>query len=141
MRKELEQRLVERWPTWFNTGGDIRCTAMPRGFEHDDGWFDLLWRLCEDLEPLVAQLEQEIGCQFEVLQVKEKFGGLRFYVNRKSDAIRQRIDTAIQESIHTCEVCGKPGELREARWIRTLCDEHNASGSRPILNPMGSDRE
>lgn len=40
MQKELEQRLVERWPTWFKVGGDIRNTAMPRGFEHDDGWFD-----------------------------------------------------------------------------------------------------
>jgi hypothetical protein len=39
MRKELEQKLVERWPTWFNTGGDIRYTAMPRGFAHDDGWW------------------------------------------------------------------------------------------------------
>jgi hypothetical protein len=70
MQKELEQRLVERWPAWFNTGGDIRDTAMARGFEHDDGWFDLLWRLCEDLEPLVAEFEQETGSQFEVLQVK-----------------------------------------------------------------------
>jgi hypothetical protein len=96
MQKELEQHLVERWPTWFNTGGDIKHTAMPWGFAHDDGWFEILWRLCADLEPLVAQLEQEIGCQFEVLQVKEKFGGLRFYVNHKSDAIRQRIEAAIQ---------------------------------------------
>ena len=130
MRKELERRLVERWPTWFKTGGDIRHTAMPRGFTHDDGWFDIVWRLCGDLEPLVAQLEQEIGCQFEVLQVKEKFGGLRFYVNRKSDAIRQRIEAAIQESLHTCEVCGQPGTLRENGLIKTLCDEHNASASR-----------
>jgi hypothetical protein len=124
MRKELEQRLVERYPTWFNTGGDVRYTAMPRGFEHDDGWFDIVWRLCKDLEPLVAQLEQEIGCQFEVMQVKEKFGGLRFYVNHKSDAIRQRIEAAIQESLHCCEVCGQPGRLREDDWIKTLCDEH-----------------
>ena len=42
MRKELEQRLVERWPTWFNTGGDIKYTAMGRGFTNDDGWFDIL---------------------------------------------------------------------------------------------------
>jgi hypothetical protein len=96
MQKELEQHLVERWPTWFDTGGDIKHTLMPWGFTHDDGWFEILWRLCADLEPLVAQLEQEIGCQFEVLQVKEKFGGLRFYVNHKSDAIRQRIEAAIQ---------------------------------------------
>jgi hypothetical protein len=126
MRKELQQRLVERWPAWFNTGGDIRHTAMARGFEHDDGWFDILWRLCEDLEPLVAEFEEAGGQKFEVLQVKEKFGGLRFYVNcRKQEAIRQRIGIAAQESFHTCEVCGQPGTLREARWIKTLCDEHN----------------
>jgi hypothetical protein len=131
MRKELEQRLVERWPRWFNIGGDIRHTAMPRGFTHDDGWFDILWRLCEDLEPLVAELEQASGSQFEVLQVKEKFGGLRFYVNcRRNEAIRQRIRIAADESFHTCEVCGQPGTLREDGRIKTLCDEHNASEQR-----------
>jgi hypothetical protein len=77
---------------------------MARGFEHDDGWFDLLWRLCEDLEPLVAEFEQETGSQFEVLQVKEKFGGLRFYVNHANDSIRQRIGIAADESFHTCEI-------------------------------------
>jgi hypothetical protein len=68
MRKELKQKLVERWPTWFNIKGDIRHTAMPWGFTHDDNWFDIVRRLCEDLEPLVADH------QFEVLQVKEIFG-------------------------------------------------------------------
>jgi len=28
---------------------------MPRGFCHDDDWFDILWQLCEDFEPLVAE--------------------------------------------------------------------------------------
>jgi hypothetical protein len=71
----------------------------------------ILSRLCGDLEPLVAKFEQESGRQFELLQVKEKFGGLR-------------IETAVHESFHTCEVCGQPGELREDSWIKTLCDEH-----------------
>jgi hypothetical protein len=97
---------------------------MPLGFLHADGWFAILWRLCEDLEPLVAELEQASGSPFEVLQVKEKFGGMRVYVNDANDAIRQRIETAIQESFHTCEVCGQPGTLREGGWIKTLCDEH-----------------
>jgi hypothetical protein len=124
MRKELEQKLVERWPAWFNTGGDIKHTLMSRGFTHDDGWFDILWRLCVDLEFLVAEFEQKTECQFEILQVKEKFGGLRIHVNNANDPIRQRIETAIQESLHTCEVCGQPGALREGGWIKTLCDEH-----------------
>jgi hypothetical protein len=97
MNKALEQKLTERWPTWFNTKGDIRHTLMPWGFTHDDGWFDILWRLCEDLEPLVAEFEAAGGPKFEVLQVKEKFGGLRFYVNcRRNEAIRERIGIAAE---------------------------------------------
>ena len=124
MRKELEQQIIARWPTWFNTKGDFRYTGMILGFRHDDGWFDILWRLCEDLEPLVAELERASGCQFEVLQVKEKFGGLRIHENDANDAIRQRIEAAERESFHTCEGCGQPGALRGGSWIKTLCDEH-----------------
>src|ERR1700722_8566292 len=124
MNKAREQKMGERWPPLFNTGGDIKHTLMPRGFTHDDGWFDILWRLCVDLEFLVAEFEQKTECQFEILQVKEKFGGLRIHVNNANDPIRQRIETAIQESLHTCEVCGQPGALREGGWIKTLCDEH-----------------
>ena len=113
MHKEVEQKLVERWPLSFNTEGDVRHTAMSFGFTHGDGWFDILWRLCEDLEPLVAAFEQESGRQFEVLQVKEKFGGLRIYVSDADDAIRLRLEAAQQESFHTCEVCGQRGERRE----------------------------
>lgn len=134
MRKELEQKLVERWPTWFNPEGDFRLTAMTRGFEHDDGWFDILWRLCEDLEPLVAEFEKAGGGQFEILQVKEKVGGLRVYVNDADDSIRLRIETAQLESFCTCEICGQPGKRREGCWIKTLCDEHaSAPGAQPSV--------
>jgi hypothetical protein len=82
------------------------------------------------LEPLVA------GHEFEVVQVKEKFGGLRFYVrldglrlSHADDAISRRIGAAVEESFHTCEVCGQPGELRENGLIKTLCDEHDATRS------------
>jgi hypothetical protein len=54
---------------------------MPDGFVHGVGWFEIVWRLCEDLEPLVVEAESATGQAFEVLQVKEKFGGLRFYAN------------------------------------------------------------
>jgi hypothetical protein len=59
----------------LNTEGDVSHTAMPRGFLHGDGWFDILWRLCGDLEPLVEEFEQESGRRFEILQVKEKSAG------------------------------------------------------------------
>ena len=124
MEKELEQRLVDRWPTWFNVEGKIRETLMPFGFEHRDGWFDLLWELCERLEPAVAAAEKETGRPFQVLQVKQKFGGLRFYANYTNDKISALVEAAEFDSFHTCEVCGKPGKRRGSAWIQTVCDEH-----------------
>jgi hypothetical protein len=124
MRYELQQRLVDRWPTWFNIGGDPRHTLMHFGFQHRDGWFDLLWWLCERLEPVVAAAEKETGRPFEVLQVKEKFGGLRFYASYTNDAISTPIEVAAVESFYICEVCGRPGKCQGGRWTQTLCGEH-----------------
>jgi hypothetical protein len=125
MRKELQQKLVERSPSWFNVNGSTYETRMVDGLAHGNGWFNIVWKLCEDLEPLVAEAEKVTGHAFEVLQVKEKFGGLRFYVSHphRTDAILQRIEAAELESLRTCEVCGKPGKVRDD-CIRTVCDEH-----------------
>lgn len=59
-------------------------------------------------------------------QVKEKFGGLRFYMTSANDEIRELVSEAEALSYKTCEECGEPGEERDTRWIRTLCDHcHN----------------
>ena len=125
MRKELEKKLVERFPTWFDVTGDVRRTLMRSGFQCGDGWFETLWRLCVDLEPLVTELERETVEPFEVVKVKQKFGGFRFYVNRHTDSIDQRIAQAREECSRTCEVCGQPGVQRETGGLfQTACEEH-----------------
>lgn len=61
------------------------------------------------------------------VQVKEKFGTLRFYVrgvHSRSEAIRNYIEFAEYFSSRICEVCGAPGKLRGGGWVQTLCDEH-----------------
>lgn len=59
-----------------------------------------------------------------LLQVKEKFGGLRFYVASGNDEIFDAIKEAEGKSIVTCEITGKPGKLRtDLGWVTTLCDE------------------
>lgn len=126
MKQELEQRIVERWPAWFDVHGSIQSTLMPFGFEHDDGWFNIVWRLCERLEALVAQFERESGLEFKVLQVKEKFGGLRFYSSFTDEAISNAIIDAEAESLKTCEECGKPGKPNRGGWIKTLCAKHRS---------------
>ena len=58
-----------------------------------------------------------------VTQVKEKYGGLRFYVASALPAVFAVIDECERLSYTVCEQCGEPGKPREGGWIRTLCDD------------------
>jgi hypothetical protein len=85
-------------------------------FECNSGWYPLLKDLIVDLI--------ELGWDKQICQVKEKFGGLRFYIYEGSDEMHERISKAENDSYQTCEVTGKPGQLRtDLGWIETLCDE------------------
>jgi hypothetical protein len=85
-------------------------------FTVGEGWFPLIKSLIEDLIAL--------GWNKQVCQVKEKFGGLRFYINNGSDEIFDRIRKAEDDSLDICEKTGNPGSLRNHNgWLVTLCDE------------------
>jgi hypothetical protein len=87
-------------------------------FECHEGWYPLIQELIEDLIKL--------GWNKQVTQVKEKFGGLRFYINDGSKEIHDRITEAETKSYSICEMCGEPGEIRrDIGWYRTLCDSHH----------------
>lgn len=98
---------------------------MGFGFACGDGWFETIKDLCEKLQAL------NLSEEFEVLQVKEKFGGLRFYVTGvdagKHEEVQRFIRKAEEKSFKTCEDCGKPGkpntQSSPGAWISTLCRE------------------
>ena len=56
-------------------------------------------------------------------QVKEKFGGLRFYMTHMTDKMYQLIHEAEKKSEVTCEICGQSGIIRTEGWWVCLCDE------------------
>jgi hypothetical protein len=58
-----------------------------------------------------------------IVQIKEKFGGLRFYAVGCSDETKEAIRAAEQKSLTMCEVCGDVGTRRKGSWLKTLCDE------------------
>lgn len=62
--------------------------------------------------------------QVIVSQVKEKYGGLRFYVDYGDDSVYGMIRMAESMSYRTCEECGNPGEPNSEGWIRTRCETH-----------------
>ena len=77
----------------------------------------------EDPEPQCREVPEECP-QVVASQVKEKFGGLRFYYDGGDDAIDGMVRMAESWAANTCETCGKPGSVRGGGWIVTLCDEH-----------------
>lgn len=98
---------------YFTDRGPItKCGFFACG----SGWYPLIKELIEDLISM--------GWDKKICQVKEKFGGLRFYVNSGTDEIHDRISKAEKDSYTICERTGKPGELRtDLGWYMTLCEE------------------
>jgi hypothetical protein len=78
----------------------------------------------EDLDEAKVKMEEEAEKVPVATQVKEKFGGLRFYVNRATDKHWSYITFAESMSYRTCEVCGAPGKTYTDGWHQTLCDHH-----------------
>jgi len=105
------------------------------GFAVGPGWWLILKILCNHIHYHVKWKNEQRdkygrgdGCPaVTVLQIKEKFGGLRFYYEGGDNTIDGMVRMAESWAAHTCEECGNPGKSRNSGWIRTLCDEHEAS--------------
>ena len=121
MKKELQEQLFSKYPKLFAQKDlSMSQTSMCFGICCGDGWKDLIDRLCQ----VITALDPEGLVQ--AVQVKEKFGMLRFYVGRASLPIFDAIDLAERASAVTCEECGLVlSSIRyDLPWYRTLCDEH-----------------
>jgi len=73
--------------------------------------------------------------QIVALQVKEKFGGLRFYVQGATNMQYAVISWAESLSYHICEKCGSTKNIGTTEgWISTLCEECHDPNSNWKLN-------
>lgn len=98
------------------------------------GWWLIIESLCIQIQRHIdwAQGQHDrtgLGDpveQVRVQQIKEKFGGLRFYYTGGDEYISGMVRMAENWAAHSCEECGAPGKSRNSGWIRTLCDEHEA---------------
>lgn len=75
-------------------------------------------RLAEQ-EAKLAEAEAELPI---ASQVKEKFGGLRFYVDRGNEKHHAYITFAEAMSYTICEECGATKDVHQTTgWVRTTC--------------------
>lgn len=117
MKKELQEKLFNEFPNiFFDRNKSIMETCMCWGIDCGDGWYNLIRDLCLKIKKLDKKRI------IKAVQVKEKFGELRFYTNYYIDKIDKEINKAEQKSLKICEKCGKFGKLRGKGWLVTLCD-------------------
>jgi hypothetical protein len=102
------------------------------GFAVSQGWWHIIESLCANIQSHIDWKQEQKekynrgeGCeQVVVAQIKEKFGGLRFYYDGGDATISGIVRMAESWASQTCEVCGNKGTIRPGGWLRTLCDHH-----------------
>jgi len=142
------QDLVEAFPSLFRGKRPRVASTLP------PGWYELVFELCRDIDSIV-RAEPE---RFSITQIKEKFGGLRFYFSIDGaediyadlrtptgvrtivqesvgpimmDRVRAVAQAAMRRSTSICQECGRPGSRSVHRgWAATLCDEHTGQRNR-----------
>jgi len=125
---DLDTKLCEKYPLIMAERhlGAMQ-TAMCWGFEHSDGWYNLLDNAMYLIQSHI-DMETRRGVEVEQVvfeQVKEKFGVLTIY-HRGGDAYTNGVlRMAQQMSRCTCEECGDKGYPTTSGWIRTLCVKHH----------------
>jgi len=91
-------------------------SVMELGQYVGDGWQQLL----QELHAELSAVEPD----YEVMQIKEKFGTLRVYLKDHiyTDATRAIVRKYEQLSGTICQDCGASGHLRDGGWMLTLCN-------------------
>lgn len=142
-RKERLHALRYNRALWWAVNGDI--ASLERYYTYSDSDRALEWakkRAAEDLLKPVFRPVPEAADQVVAVQIKEKFGGLRFYVHGADSTIHNYITMAESMSYRMCEVCGAPGKVYRDGWHTTLCPVHAAENGRTdIENDGDSDGE
>jgi len=128
MKTELELYLKNKFPKLYTDCGDQEPFTL-FAFECDDGWFrNILW-LSRYLQSYIDQQNKWAEKypdkykpveQIKVVQVKEKFGTLRYYTNGGNEHTNTVIGFAEFISGYICEKTGRTDDVgyNKTGWIK-----------------------
>ena len=139
MNKEVKRKknrrmnnkiLCKRYP--FLKIYNLRTGKKIKPYNYDITWLDDFehgWCKAFGYQMLEEIRDDLIKCNylndFRIIQIKEKFGSLRFYIGSvpTSSKIFQIINKYEELSRHTCMWCGAPAKTYDKNgWFITLCD-------------------
>lgn len=120
------EELIDKYPKIFQDydGNPGRCNWL----DLPTGWIGVVDKLCGSIQSYIDNTvrytkegpkgPEQINC----VQMKEKFGGLRFYTNGHDDEIDGMITMAEYMCSNTCQTCGSEQDLGvTSGWISVLC--------------------
>ena len=130
----------------FETDLLVKCPEVFQGtspgFEIRAGWYRIVENLCYRINSYISHknrwrnnppdalgsnsIQHTEPLSICVDQVKEKFGGLRFYYTGGDAFIDGMVNMAEIWASQTCEICGERGAPRKkpSGWLSTLCEQH-----------------
>ena len=112
MDAALEIQLLEEFPQLFRGSHE---SSMQRGFECGDGWFELIYKLAQDIESVAREngLSPDSQEWPQCRQVKSKMGSLRFVVfavkgyEDMNERISELRNVVLNQSFQIPECCNK----------------------------------
>ena len=123
MKKELQEKIINKYPDLFvDYSDDPAESCLAWGLVVDDGWYQLVDNLCNTIEQYLNDNPKVE--KVAILQVKEKFGTLRFFYSGGDDFIRGLVCMAEIMSSKICEKCGTNQNVElisDTGWLTTLC--------------------
>lgn len=120
--------LIEKHPKIFasyeGNPGNCNWYGVPKG------WLPIVDLLCSSIQNYIdhsskwnKELEKFTNPpQVTCIQMKEKFGGLRFYTNGHDEIVEGMIEMAEYMCDNTCQDCGSTSNVGVTTgWISILC--------------------
>lgn len=130
--KQENKELLEKYPWLYPVS---ESTGKPlENYDYSFTWMDdipLGWNIAfgkQMVEELGALLEKyNYQDEYSICQIKEKFGGLRWYDNgfptEGYEEYKEWLDKYEELSFKTCIDCGKPAKYFTRGWITPICED------------------
>lgn len=127
-RNLKNKKLCKRYPfliqrDWNDKPLDYQFTYLD---DMPDGWRKAFGtEMCEEIRRVLVKANYLN--KYRVLQVKEKYGSLRWYDGCVPLSISRELQDVIDKyeemSVRTCICCGRPATKISTGWISPFCDK------------------